>query len=138
MGRICLVRQGQPECIGDGIVSAPDRPAFAEREARGAHGLLVGPISFAVREERYEKETRYSVRQSTQDPRMLSHLATSAPVAMEVESRDCPLEPRFLEPGENVAIFAAGSAEVALGRPLASVHWPSGGPCLAVALERVR
>ena len=91
--RICLVRQGRIECADDGMISVPERPAFAEKEARSAHGVRLGPVPLAVREERYENETRYRVRQSGQDPHVLPAVVTGAPLALEVESRDCPQEP---------------------------------------------
>jgi hypothetical protein len=65
-------------------------------------------------------------------------LVRPTPLAREIESRGCPQGPRFLEPGESLVIFAAGSREVGIGKPLPSVEWPpSNLPWLAVALKRV-
>lgn len=139
VGRVCRVRGGKTQCDGEEVVSVADAPAFGEGGRSGPRGVLLEPMDFSIREERYSSETRYLLtpahRQAKRDP----YLSLAEPIRVQVETRACPEVPLYLDKGQDVVVFAAGDGTARPGGSLKSfVAANNAGQWLLAVFSRVK
>jgi hypothetical protein len=139
VGKVCRVAGTTAQCDGEEVITVAEQPAFGEDTRESARGVLLAPVEYSVREERYPSEVRYllvsAARRAKRDP----YLSLPRPVPVGVVSRACPEGSLYLTNSQDIVVFAFGGQVAKLGSSLASFGNANGeGPWLVAVFSRVR
>jgi hypothetical protein len=139
VGKLCHVTGTTVQCDGEEVITVADQPAFGERSRNAARGVVLTPVEYSVREERYSSEVRYLLVSASHEAKRDLYLSLAHPVPVEVVTRACPEGSLYLNKGEDIVVFASGDKAAKLGISLSSFGKTNrAGDWLVAVFSRVR